>query len=211
MASVGPLCPRSRRFVCGKHGCVDLVGLFMFATHGLGCTLCRYRVNGRTGSATTPFQRLLATCRGREGRGGTTRTAISPWTGALCSRRRCNGLAALAAGLVRRVGDAFTFGKGASATVAATGVATGGNGDRDRDRDQDRDGDGQKRKRELRAKLKEKQEILRGGVDLQAMDDKAKAAKGKTDRQADKAKAARRKELEGTVADGQAAELAEVD
>ena len=109
-------------------------------------------------------------------------------------REEGSGLGGMAAGLVRRVGDAFTFGKAttAAAAAAAAGAAgaaaagDGGGGGAG-------EGDGsarssgkveaqgaggaagteaerqQARKRELRAKLKEKQEILRGGVDLQAL------------------------------------------
>ena len=105
-------------------------------------------------------------------------------------REEGSGLGGMAAGIARRVGDAFTFGK---ATTAAAAAAAGAAAAEDGGGGGAGDGDGsarssgkveaqgaggaagteaerqQARKRELRAKLKEKQEILRGGVDLQAL------------------------------------------
>ena len=84
-------------------------------------------------------------------------------------REEGSGLGGMAAGLVRRVGDAFTFGKATTAAAAAVAGTAGAAAAEDGAGDGGGAGDGQARKRELRAKLKEKQEILRGGVDLQAL------------------------------------------
>ena len=67
-------------------------------------------------------------------------------------REEGGGLGGIAAGLVRLVGDAFTFGKATTAAAAAAAAE-----------------EQAPTREELRAKLKEKKEILRGGVDLQAL------------------------------------------